>query len=59
MGSPGARQKTGVLPRFLKEMHNGARREAADWLRMEEWVWLDDDAIEERKNDRDDFEAPR
>ena len=26
---------------------------------LEEWVWLDDHAIEEIKNDRDDFEAPR
>ena len=26
---------------------------------MEEWVWLDGDAIEEHKKDRDDFEAPR
>ena len=26
---------------------------------LDEWVWLDDDAIEELKNDRDEFEAPR
>ena len=27
--------------------------------KLDEWVWLDDDAIEELKNDRDEFEAPR
>jgi len=26
---------------------------------LDEWVWVDDDAIEELKNDRDEFEAPR